>query len=290
MSTNRRSAVALLALLAVCVGLWWLLRETPPSSEELVLAAAPLRVATGRVAVAVPVAEEAAPLPEPPDSGAAPVASEALRDSIIYLAEGNERFVIPVGTDPFQRTCRREAEACATNELFWGGPPVLALFRLSREGEVMKVKDLSPMSLRSNHHLRFLRCLERSMKLATLESDVEAHEKVRSCDVQSYLKEPMNDSDGLAAEVGRCLGPTTPVKSVALEWDLVMVGNHVEVQQLEVTPEGELDGYARRCIERAASPAPLRFTTETSPRFDRWHRKLTVVTRSLGAPSSPSRR
>lgn len=228
-----------------------------------------------------------APIISPPDRGTKLTEKDAGSgvnysvSSTHYLKEGNKAAVIPQSEHPFQQACRREADACAVNELFWDDPPSQAEFAIERSGEDVVVTGLGG-GMKMGGNERFWSCLERSLKAASM---VGVEPGKRSC-MLHHLTIAMNDKDEVVKKVGECLGPVSTAKSIELSWDLVVTDRQVELQKLKVSPDVPLDGYAQRCIEQAASAPPRRFTEDTKPPFTTRHVELTVMTYNQGGASN----
>jgi hypothetical protein len=294
---RRRFVVGVVVLLAGAGTWWWSSSSGTEAQLPPVSVAVPAPVAPVAVAVATEEPPEktpeertppkVAPLTDAgePDAGEDDASPHAVKSTTYYLLEGNKLPISAISNHPFQIACRREGNACATHELFWEGPPVMVGFDLERtaeSGERLKVIGRSKRSLSSSP--RFDGCLERAMKAITLE-DVGTGSTTRMCSFPD-LREAINDPKSITEDVGKCLGPVTQAKSVKLNWVLVVNGAQVEVQNLKITSDGELDGYARRCIERAASAPPLRFGPDNGPPFTRRNCELIVVTFNEGGVSN----
>lgn len=280
---SRRIGV-LVAVLLAGLGVFWFSQSTPappppgepppspspsPSSEPERPPAVPPPLLPAPAPVQEPSAEEAPAKPGPNKISAT-----------YYLREGNKVFEPSPSTSPFPVVCEREALACATNEIFWVSPPPGAMFTLRREGDRTIV---TASNLWSSVNPRFGECLERSMRQAQL-SEIEAGKY--AC-MFSGLKRAINDGAGLSRRMAACLGPVTSARSVTVSWDFVVEGETVETQNIEVSAEGDLDGYAARCIEQAASAPAVHFSEEQRPHFTRQRASVTVVAHNTGAAPAP---
>ncbi len=268
-------AGALAAVLGAAV--WFSLRPAaaPPSADEV-----------QRPAATPPSGAWPPPSPRVQADAPSPAGRPPWESVEYVLAKGNVLPTIAASTDAFQELCRREAEACATNTLFWSGPPTLTAFSILRTHGRLVVLGLDhSRRFPDGEHPAFPACLERALKQAHLpDEEGEDGLSTRTCAVHT-LKRPQNDLRELAGRMAACLGPVTEARRVTLTWAQVVAGDQVEIRELRLTAEGDLDGYAERCMLQAAQAPAVQVGEGNRPSFTRLEYSLTL--KAFGAPPSP---
>lgn len=238
------AALTVVLLVAAAVASYFLERVEPQVTVEVAPPVQPVVVATPPPPRVAPPPAVAVAVPEVPE---APVVPSAVEEELPGPAQITH--LAAASSTALRSACRKAVDACAERFPPWFSTSVTIDLDLEQHGEGSRIAR-AYTAAKSNGPASFVSCVGDALSNSDVpDLPIESAQMMVRCLPYTPQRTVFPSAHRVRDLLAKCL-PTLPESDeVSVSFDVVNEGNVLKTGPLTLSGTGDVDAYARRCLE-----------------------------------------